>query len=64
MDDDLCPWCRGDVTAHCKTGHPTCKWVKCPDCGRTIDPQARLGYRIEKSGTCEVVRFPHASPDE
>ena len=60
MPDDLCPWCRGDVDPHCRNGHPTCKWVKCPDCRLTIDPQAHLGL----TRTGQVVPWPHALPDE
>lgn len=55
---ESCVFCRADLKAHCKTGHPTCRWLTCPECKTVIDPDAMRALRGS-----EPVPWPHAKPE-
>ena len=57
---ELCPWCRADVKPHCKNGHPTCTWVRCPDCGVTIEAQSKRAFDRQS----QQIPWPHSQPDD
>lgn len=57
---ERCPWCKADVEPHCKNGHPTCHWAKCPDCGIAIDPESKRAYNRR----AQQIEWPKVQPDD